>query len=66
MSNHIDYAARLEIDYPEKLDRLTTFFRVLWIIPIAVIFALVSGTGEAGKLARRTWPTRQNHNPSEA
>ena len=46
MSDHTDYAARLEIDYPEKLDRLTTFFRVLWIIPIAVIFALVSGTGE--------------------
>jgi hypothetical protein len=46
MSDHTGYAARLEIDYPEKLDRLTTFFRVLWIIPIAVIFALVSGTGE--------------------
>ena len=41
-----DYAARLEIDYPEKLDRLTTFFRIIWIIPIAIIFALISGTGE--------------------
>jgi hypothetical protein len=40
------YAARLEVDYPEKLDRLTTFFRVLWIIPIAIILALVSGAGE--------------------
>jgi len=46
MSDHTDYAARLEIDYTEKLDRLTTFFRVLWIIPIAVVFALVSGAGE--------------------
>lgn len=28
------YAARLEVDYPEELDRLTTFFRLIWIIPI--------------------------------
>jgi len=34
-SNPTGYAARLEIDYPEKLDRMTTFFRILWIIPIA-------------------------------
>ena len=46
MADYPDYAARLEIDYPEKLDRLTTFFRLLWIIPIAVIFALISGAVE--------------------
>jgi hypothetical protein len=39
------YAARLEIDYPEKLDRLTTFFRVIWIIPIAIILSLLTATG---------------------
>lgn len=57
-----DYAARLEIDYPEKLDRLTTFFRLLWIIPIAIIFALISGGGETttiilnetGEVVKRT------------
>jgi len=37
------YAARLDIDYPENLDRFTTFFRVIWIIPIAIILALLSG-----------------------
>ena len=37
------YAARLNIDYPEQLDRLTTFFRVIWIIPIAIIQSLLSG-----------------------
>ena len=46
MSDYPEYAARLEVDYPEKLDRLTTFFRIIWIIPIAIILGLVSGTGE--------------------
>ncbi len=40
------YAARLEVDYPEKLDRFTSFFRVIWIIPIAIIISLIAGTGE--------------------
>ena len=60
----IGYAARLEIDYPEKLDRLTTLFRILWIIPIAIILGLISGAGEtitntvfvnqAGEVIRKT------------
>jgi hypothetical protein len=41
-----EYPLRLEVDYPEKLDRMTTFFRLLWIIPIAIILGLVSGAGE--------------------
>jgi len=36
------YAARLNIDYPEKLDRLTTFFRVIWIIPILIVLVVLS------------------------
>jgi hypothetical protein len=65
--NTARYAARLEVDYPEKLDRLTTFFRVLWIIPIAIILGLISGAGEtitntvflneAGEVIRRTQQT---------
>ena len=39
------YAARLTIDYPEKLDRLTTLLRLIWIIPIAVIVSLLTATG---------------------
>jgi hypothetical protein len=38
------YAARLDIDYPEKLDRFTTFFRLIWIIPIVIILALLTAT----------------------
>jgi hypothetical protein len=62
-----EYAARLEIDYPEKLDRLTTFFRLIWIIPIAIILGLLSGAGEtvtttvvldaAGEVVKRTRDT---------
>ncbi len=36
------YAARLEIDYPDRLDRLTTFFRLIWIIPIAIVLSLLT------------------------
>lgn len=39
------YAARLDIDYPEELNRVTTAFRIILIIPIAIIVALVSGSG---------------------
>lgn len=39
------YAARLEIEYPERLDRLTTAFRLLWIIPIAIVLSLLTATG---------------------
>ena len=40
------YAARLTIDYPEHLDRFTTFFRLIWIIPIAIILGLISRAGQ--------------------
>lgn len=39
------YAARLQIDYPARLDRITTAFRVIWIIPIGIILALLTASG---------------------
>ncbi len=36
------YAARLDIDYPDTLDRLTTFFRVIWAIPALIILSVIS------------------------
>jgi hypothetical protein len=36
------YAARLTIDYPERLDRLSTAFRLFALIPIAIILSLVT------------------------
>lgn len=38
------YPVRLEVDYPEKLSRLTTFFRLIMLIPIALILAVISNT----------------------
>ena len=38
------YAARLEIDYPDRLNRVTTLFRVVLIIPIAIVLSLVSAS----------------------
>jgi hypothetical protein len=43
------YPARLTIDYPERLDRLTTVFRLVWILPIAVILSLISATGDGAR-----------------
>ena len=46
MVNSTEYSARLNVDYPEELDRLTTLFRIIWIIPIAIILALITKAGE--------------------
>jgi hypothetical protein len=40
------YAARLEIDHPDRLDRFTTFFRLLWVIPIAIILGALTSGGD--------------------
>jgi hypothetical protein len=60
-----EYAARLQIDYPEQLNRMTTFLRLVWIIPIAIILGLLTGAGqtttvflnETGEVVRRTRET---------
>jgi hypothetical protein len=43
------YAARLSVDYPEKLDRVTTLLRAIWILPIAFILSLVSVSGDGAR-----------------
>jgi len=42
------YPVNLAIDYPERLDRLTTFLRIFTVIPIAIVLALLSGGGDGG------------------
>jgi hypothetical protein len=39
------YAARVQVDYPDTLDRVTTFLRVFWIVPIAIILSLITSSG---------------------
>lgn len=44
-SSPSSYAARLDIDYPDRqLDRVSSFFRLIWIIPIAVVLSALSST----------------------
>ncbi len=45
------YPASLRIDYPDRLDRLTTFFRIFTVIPIAIVLGLLTRPGyeEAGR-----------------
>jgi len=41
------YAARLEIDYPEESNRLTTFFRLILAIPIIIILSIISANADS-------------------
>src|SRR5208283_1451801 len=44
--NTVDYAATLKIDYPDRLlNRITSFFRIFTVIPIAIVVALLSSNG---------------------
>ena len=39
------YPARLVIAYPEQLNRVTTAFRIILIIPIAILYGILTGGG---------------------
>src|SRR5665647_1877979 len=36
------YPARLEVDYPEQHDRVTTLFRVFMVIPIGILIGVLT------------------------
>ena len=38
------YPARLTVDYPDQLDRVTTFFRVFMVIPIAIVIGALTAS----------------------
>ena len=54
------YPARLTIDRPDTLDRLTTLLRFIWIIPIAVIITLISGDRTTYVTSSQTGETVRN------
>jgi hypothetical protein len=46
-----DYPARLDVDYTEQHDRASTLFRIFMVIPIAIVYAVL--TSDAGHTAVR-------------
>jgi len=42
------YPMSLSVDYPEKLNKLTTFFRIFTVIPILIILTLLTGGSNQG------------------
>lgn len=50
------FPATLEIDYPEReLNRVTTFFRLVTVVPIAIVLALVSGPAGRSDASHFAW-----------
>jgi len=52
------YPARLNIRYPEQLNRVTTAFRLILIIPIAIVLCILGGSGtQTTQTASGEWVT---------
>jgi Domain of unknown function (DUF4389) len=50
------FPASLKVDYPEKkLNRLTSFFRLLWVIPILIVIGLLSGGSGSNSMSHHDW-----------
>jgi hypothetical protein len=50
------YPVNFSVDYPEReLNRLTTFFRIFTVIPIAIVAALLPGGGLAGSAGEEAY-----------
>ena len=41
------YPVQFSVAYPGELNRLTTAFRLIWVIPIAIVYGFVGGHQEA-------------------
>src|SRR5260370_17258659 len=42
--DEVPYPVQFSVDYPDRpLNRLTTFFRIFMVIPIAIVLGFVSG-----------------------
>ena len=49
MATEAPYPVQFDVDYPDReLNRVTTAFRIIWVIPIAIVLAFVSGGGGWG------------------
>ena len=41
------YPVRFSVNYPQRVDRLSTAFRLIWIIPIGIVLAVIEGGSDA-------------------
>jgi hypothetical protein len=49
-SNQSDYPVQFSVDYPDRpLNRLTTLFRIIMVIPILIVAALIPGFVNSGQ-----------------
>jgi hypothetical protein len=54
------YPARLEVDYPDQHDRVTTLFRVIMVIPIGIVSAvLTAGATQTSTTRADRWCARR-------
>ena len=54
--NIINYPAKLTIDYPDRLlNRMTSFFRIFTVIPIAIVLSLLTGPGASWRQQAHGW-----------
>jgi len=49
-----EYPARLDIDYPPTLNRVTTFFRLIFVIPIFFLFSIIAGSFDGSYVDQQT------------
>ncbi len=52
MQDTSSYPVTFEVDYPETLNRLTTFFRLFLSLPVFIFLGLLSGSGIGEEAAR--------------
>ncbi len=48
MTTEPSYPVRFEVEYPERLSRLSTAFRIFFFIPVAIFLALLGGDEARG------------------
>ena len=51
------YSARLEIAYPDQLNRVTTAFRLVLVIPIVIVGSILTGEGAQSVQTGGRWVT---------
>ena len=58
MNPDAPYPVQYSVDYPDRpLNRLSTFFRLFTVIPIAIVLALIEGSGTASAVGLVVLPT---------